>query len=643
MAAPICVVAPYAELADVSRQMIEETGADAMVVPGDLLAGLESARGGLAEGAEIIVSRGGTALLLKRRLPCPVVEIGVSAYDLLRCLTTLPRGFNGKVGIVGFENVIKNASLFGQVMNLEVVSITLTESMSVHSVLTRAVADGVKVVVGDAVTIRSAREMGIPGLLITSGREAVEQALREAQRILQVMQTERQRVAELEGILNSSHDAIVAVDQERRIKLFNQRAAELFEVAAAGSVLGRPVNEALGERVPANLFAGSEPVQGRLLRIGNATVVVNKVAVNAHGQAFGSVATFQDVTALQRAEEKVRRELHAKGLIAKKSLSDITTVSPVVRRVIDLAARYAGSDSTVLIQGESGTGKELFAQGIHNASPRRNGPFVALNCGAIPESLLESELFGYVEGAFTGASKGGRAGLFELAHHGTIFLDEVGEMPFSLQTRLLRVLQEHEVMRIGGDRVVPVNIRVVAATNRPLEAEVSAGRFRADLYYRLNILSLQIPPIRERAEDVPVLLTQFLERLAARRGRAPAKPGPKLLQALSQYPWPGNVRELRGFAERVDLMAADGALGPEEEALLLSGLGMKASPAIVAPSPSSNTEQAASSEVIPLEGTLEEMTNRIIAQVLEQEQGNLTHAARRLGLDRTTLWRRLRR
>ena len=644
MAAPIRVVAPYAELADISREVIADLAADATVTPGDLMVGLEGARAALAEGAEVLVSRGGTALLLKRHLPCPVVEVGVSAYDLLRCLTSLPRGFQGKIGMVGFENVIKNAGLVGQAMNLQIASVTLTERTSANKVLARAVADGVEVVVGDAVTVRSAQEMGIPGLLITSGRESIEAALREAQRILQVMRTERQRVAELKAILNSSHDAIVAVDQHNCIKLFNRKAAELFEVAE-GKVLGLPITAVLGERVPADLFAGDELFQGRLHRVGDATVMVNRVPVYAEGDRVGSVATFQDVTALQRAEQKVRRELHAKGLVAKKSLSDITTASPVMRRVIDLAARYAGSDSTVLIQGESGTGKELFAQGIHNASPRRGGPFVAVNCAAIPESLLESELFGHVEGSFTGATKGGRAGLFELAHHGTLFLDEIGEMPLPLQTRLLRVLQEREVMRIGSDRVLPVNIRVIAATNRPLDQEVAAGRFRADLYYRLNVLSIKVPPMRERPEDVPVLLARFLEQLAAKRGRKAPDLGPAWLAALGAHRWPGNVRELKGIAERIDLAAAGGELDQAALAELMRDMPAVGAVAAAAAAevPAAPPTAAAPGEAVPLQGTLDEITERIITRVLEAEGGNVTRAARRLGVDRSTLWRRLKK
>ena len=225
-----------------------------------------------------------------------------------------------------------------------------------------------------------------------------------------------------------------------------------------------------------------------------------------------------------------------------------------------MARKYAASYSNVLITGESGTGKELFAQSIHSGSPCRIGPFVAVNCAALPESLLESELFGYEEGAFTGAKKGGKAGLFELAHNGTIFLDEIGDMPLSLQSRLLRVLQEKEVIRLGGSQVIPVNNRIICATNKNLAHKVEEGLFREDLYYRINILQIHIPPLREHPEDIPVLARLLFEK-KCKEIKKRKEIRTNLLQMLKRYHWPGNVRQLDAFLERL-LVLTD---GPEVE------------------------------------------------------------------------------
>jgi propionate catabolism operon transcriptional regulator len=315
---------------------------------------------------------------------------------------------------------------------------------------------------------------------------------------------------------------------------------------------------------------------------------------------------------------------------ARRGLADLRGDSAAMERLRQAVVLYARSPATVLIQGETGSGKELVAQAIHRESPRRgaNRPFVAVNCGAIAESLLESELFGHEEGAFTGARRGGHAGLFEAADGGTLFLDEIGEMPLALQTRLLRVLEEREVMRVGGTRPVPIDVRVVSATHCDLEARVRDGRFRADLFYRLAVLRLTLPPLRERPEDIPQLAEWALKNALAALG---ARPHPNLAAEiaactpqLAAYAWPGNVRELRNLAERLALFLADEplqALTPAFLAALAPELARTATlPAAVAAPAQPET----------------------LAAVLARFDGQRDAAARHLGISRTTLWRRLK-
>lgn len=232
------------------------------------------------------------------------------------------------------------------------------------------------------------------------------------------------------------------------------------------------------------------------------------------------------------------------------TFNEIFYVSNVMHRVVTMAKVIACGESTVLIRGETGTGKELFARAIHAESARANHNFIPINCAAIPDTLLESELFGYEQGAFTGASKGGRQGLFELANNGTIFLDEIAELPFPLQAKLLRVLQDGKVRRLGGSKEIPVSVRVVAATNRNLEAMISAGKFREDLYYRLNVIPLFIPPLRNRPEDIPLLAQFFLRRFSVRMRKQVSTIHDTALYKLVQYSWPGNIRELENVIER---------------------------------------------------------------------------------------------
>ena len=253
------------------------------------------------------------------------------------------------------------------------------------------------------------------------------------------------------------------------------------------------------------------------------------------------VREFQEV---EKKQHKIRKKLIGKGHRAKYTFDDIVGDSLEIRKTKDIARRMAGSDSSVIIHGETGTGKELFAQAIHNESSRREYQFVAVNCGALPENILESELFGYEEGAFTGARKGGKAGLFELAHKGTIFLDEIGEMPKSLQVKLLRVLQEKEIMRLGSDSVISVDIRVIAASNKRLEDLVKSGEFREDLYYRLKILPLYLPSLRERRDDILELFDHFKDVYDGR-----FRMTREVEASLVRYKWSGNIRELRNVAE----------------------------------------------------------------------------------------------
>jgi len=304
-----------------------------------------------------------------------------------------------------------------------------------------------------------------------------------------------------------------------------------------------------------------------------------------------------------------------------------------MRECLAIARQYALTTSNIVIYGETGTGKELLAQSIHNESPAREGPFVAINCGALPPTLLESELFGYVEGAFTGAVKGGKAGLFELAHGGTIFLDEINELDFQLQSKLLRVLQEREVMRVGDTKIIPVSVRVIAASNVPLRDEVEKGRIRKDLFYRLNVLDIRIPPLRERREDILTLFAHFAQECAVRsRMKAATSMPEELAERLRVYFWPGNVRELENVAEKYMVLRR---LFDERQSasVVIDALDAEGGFQAV----SSSSSQGAGTDP----GTLEEIEARIVREVYEGEGRNVSRAAKRLGIDRQTLRKKL--
>ena len=338
------------------------------------------------------------------------------------------------------------------------------------------------------------------------------------------------------------------------------------------------------------------------------------------------------VLLLRKAEERERlrgRVASLEAELARLTAQDLIAESPVMRRVAELAARVAAHGTTVLITGESGTGKEVLARTIHRLSPRREQPFVAVNCAAIPENLLESELFGHRRGSFTGATAD-KAGLFEEAHRGTLLLDEIGEMPLALQVKLLRVLQDSEVRRVGEAVSRKVDVRVLAATARDLEADAAVGRFRDDLLYRLKVVPIHLPPLRDRPDDVDPLVAALLARVAQRSGRS-VRITPAALDAIRERPWPGNVRELENALERAAVLSSDGVI----DAPAFAGIG--GNPA-GAPARQSTSDEP----VRPLQATVADAERVAIRRALEAAHGNRKAAAESLGISLRSLFYKLR-
>lgn len=397
------------------------------------------------------------------------------------------------------------------------------------------------------------------------------------------------------------------------------------------------------------------------LCLANAFGMVGQLIYSSRSTVAGALIQAKELAEFsqikKREEEHQRKSSAAKGLVAHYRFSDL--IGSALKDTIAKAQRFSLVEATVLIWGESGTGKELFAQSIHAGGPRRNGPFVALNCVAVPESLLESELFGYHEGTFTGAKKGGKRGLFELANGGTLFLDEISKMSLNLQAGLLRVLQTKEVRRIGGDRVISVDVRIIAASNEDLQAAVDAGQFRADLYYRLNVLNLYLPSLRQRRQDIPDLVEYILGKLAIKLGYRPVL-SKEFAKAIIDYHWPGNVRQLENVLERYAVLVGEG------EGLVLSELLISfpelrlllndSEEVFMVPNPALNLSGFAicSSPVLPIKpinndletinirlGTLAEMELQLIDAVMDSCQGNKSTAVSLLNISRTTLWKKL--
>ena len=355
------------------------------------------------------------------------------------------------------------------------------------------------------------------------------------------------RSAQLESgfqsLVNVIDIGIIGVNSDMEIYVYNKKAEQILGKSLE-YFLGKHVNDVASFLPFSECFSTMKKISDRLIQLKRAPLNVNIVPMIRNRDIIGAIAMFQYFNEEEERQHKFRIQLLNKGNKAKYTFDDIIGTSPMITKARDIAKKMAKTRSAILITGESGTGKELFAHAIHNASERSQGPFIAINCAALPENLLESELFGYVDGAFTGAKRGGKLGLFEFAHTGTFFLDEVEGMSPLLQIKLLRVLQEREVMRIGDNRLISVDVRVVAATNEKLERLVEAGKFREDLYYRLNTLPVNLPPLRERREDIMPLAETFREELGGNYILSePVK------EVLIHHSWRGNIRELHNYVE----------------------------------------------------------------------------------------------
>jgi len=386
------------------------------------------------------------------------------------------------------------------------------------------------------------------------GAVAVFRDIEEVKRFAEEITDLKESRALLEAVINSTQDAISVVDEEGKGIMINPAYTRLTGLTEE-DVIGKPasVDIAEGKSMHYKVLKTREPVYNVRMKVGpnKKDVIVDVAPIIVGEKLKGSVGVIKDVSEIKKLTEELNQ---AKKLIrqlrAKYTFSDIVGKSDKMQRIINLARKAAHTPVTVLLRGESGTGKELFAHAIHNESPRSKYKFVRVNCASLTDSILESELFGYEEGAFTGAKKGGKKGLFEEADGGTIFLDEIGKINFNLQAKLLRVLQEKEIVRVGGSKPINVDVRIIAATNTDLESAIENGKFRRDLYYRLNVFPLEIPPLRKRKEDLPLLVKHIIKKLNQEYGKTVRGISDAAMLKLSSYEWPGNVRELENILGR---------------------------------------------------------------------------------------------
>lgn len=574
------------------------------------------------QGVEVILSRRGTAYIL-RQLSVPVVALPDTTANQLRALkkaSTMGR----RIGITQIRTGECNMALCEELLGFQPEIILYSDKPSLEKGVVQAQQRGLEVIIGGDITRRAAQKCGLPFVDL---HEQPEIPASFFDSIVNVVQTRRKTLKEKEryrSILDGISEGILAVDERGAIEEINPQACSMLQVNEL-NVIGTPVSSVFPALPLASAHERHEPLHNVTAASKHREqFIVNTIPIRVGKKPAGAVFSMQPASRILQAEERVR-QAYNRGFRARYTLEDFLHTSSVVESLLEQARLYASSEAGVCITGESGTGKEILAQGIHNASPRRLGPFVSLNCAAMPESLLESELFGYAEGTFTGGRRGGKIGIFELAQGGTLFLDEVGTISLSFQTRLLRVLQEKEIMRLGSNVVVPADVRIIAAANSDLWLDVAEGRLREDLYYRLHVLPLHIPPLRERKEDIPLLAEAFLQEFCTQY-EAEQRPRLQLpeafVRALQALPWPGNVRQLRTVAERLTVVSPHGYDAAVGERLLeeLRHPGFPQASKAVAMQRKSLTPER-------------------VREALHECDNSKVRAAAQLGISRSTLWR----
>jgi transcriptional regulator, propionate catabolism operon regulatory protein len=573
---------------------------------------------------DAFVSAGSNASILRAGLRAPVATIQLGGFDLLQALIKARR-IAGRVGVVMYGQTIPELEAVKDLLNIEISQHAYQTPDDARQRFEALRREGFTVIVGSSLVVELAEEAGLVGLLAYS-LASIRKGFDDALELARVARLEAGRYEQLHSVLHNLQEAVVAVDRQDRIIAVNPPMQQLL-----GGPGLRVQGQALDALQPALSLRATldSGLQERAVaqRFAQRDWVAHRTPIREHGEIVGAALTLYDAGTIQAADTSLRMMQRRQQYAARHGFGSLAGTSPALQRAIASARRFARTDLGVLITGESGVGKELFAQAMHNDSSRAGRPFVAVNCASFPESLLESELFGYEEGAFTGSRRGGKRGLFEAAHTGTLFLDEIGDMPLPLQTRLLRVLQEREIMRLGATAPIPIDVRVIAATHQPLVELIAAQRFRQDLYYRLNTLRLALPALRERREDIPAIATPLVARCLARLGSpldAAAALAP-LLSLLTSYDWPGNVRELENLAERIAVFLLQfDQVGDVRYAELAHDC----------PELFAQPGAAGGAADLPLAER--------VAQAMELAGGRRAEAAQRLGVSRSTLWRWLR-
>lgn len=584
---------------------------------------LRVARARLAEGYDVLLCHGGTGYSIMQHIGHSVVEIDRTDMDVIKSLREARKHAN-RIILALFAEEYHDISVMEELLGIQIHCLVYHTWDEMFYKIEQAYAEGLRVLVGGGVSTRKMIELGGVGLVVRANPRSIKKAFTQALLIARQKRLEAMRHADFVAVFKYIPQGVLCVDNAGNVVFSNQQARALLKVSSnATHEELAPFYDAL---LLTHVLCGNAPMHNTIREIQGVSFVINAFPLRVHSEEQGAVSIFHDVPSLQHINRKITDNLYAKGFVSTHGIEAIKGESPCIIALKHLVKRFAPAKAIVLISGETGTGKELVAHALHTESHRHTKPFLAINCGALSEHLIESELFGYEDGAFTGAKKGGKTGLFEMAEGGTIFLDEIAEISHAMQLRLLRVLETRQIMRVGGSRIITVDTRIVCASHKNLMELVHTGLFRHDLYYRISTLPVCMPPLRERLEDIPVIIKH-----AAPQYALPVHSiSPSMIAHMQKYHWPGNIRELLAFIEKFSVLRNNDA---HDDALFMQ---------LLQENRQSLVQCVGSTSHFPLQAHTKSTRRAAAQEVLARCHGNKKETARQLGISISTLWRVLR-
>lgn len=625
----IAIIVPSTEVASTAHEALKIFGSKYPVITASQKDAVNKAKELIPLGVRLIISNGITYQYLQDALDIPLLELPFGGLDVM---STVQKALqtNGRIVHVGTKPFYRYICRSLENLNIPSKRIyfhELNKEQTIDSQVLTLLDYGFDVFIGGYPVVSTAQNAGKIGIEFNVSEEIIQTTVKNAQSLVKLMIRQDEDYALHKTILEASSDGLIVTDEENKILLINQAALSLFQ-CERDSLIGHNLLHAFTD----NHLVDSKTLSdvSDLLSDSMVPVLLKEVPIILKGGTKGSVISIKKASEIYEMQYELRKDLLVKGFIAKHNFRDIISKSSIMQSIKEKAYTYAQYDSTILIYGETGCGKELFAQSIHNASKRKNQPFIAVNCAALPDHLIESELFGYTKGAFTGANSKGKQGLFEQADHGTIFLDEISELPIPVQSKLLRVIQEGDMIRIGGDKVIHVDVRILCSSNKNLLSLIDEGKFKNDLYYRLCTLEINIPPLRERKEDILPLASALLYQYSKKHNKIVNEFSSDVLKILSQMDFPGNVRQLGNIIERMVILSSSSII--DLETLKKCDLPLD--------------HLKVSESYVPMTKgpkTMNDIQLQIILDTIKECNGNKTAAAHKLGIHPSTLWRRLKK